>query len=277
MAFRTGRLAKEEQEFILQNYKVMTPAQMAKKLNRKLAPIKLYVDTNAHKILVEEKDKELLKVLYRKPYWEPTKSQFNEQEVKIIEMDWVEFMKQFNQDVEYSEELQLMELLKLRRLCDRNLYERNQAKREMEIMAKQKEDFIKTQGSHPPYQDNMVQLEYTTLESQIRMCEASYISRTNEYKIFLEKEQVYFRELKSTRDQRMEVYKHSKKDFVGLIKSLMNEEFREMEGKELALRNLATEKERARLSEYHIYSDGSADRPLLNAEVMEEKGEENEV
>lgn len=269
----TGRLTKEEQKFVLDSYLIMTDEEIAKKLKRRVEPVRKFLDKEVPKEREEdEEDKKFLKELKGKVYWRGVNEQFTDKEVKDFEIYWLELIKQFNNDIEFSEEMQLVDLVKLRLLADRNLYERNKARKETEDLGEVYAKFVKKNGP-PPYEDHSLTIQESTLMAQLKACEGAYTGRTNEFKIILDKQQNYFNELKATRKQRIEYLKNSKKDWVGLMKSMQDEKLREKEGRELSLMNIAAYKEQERLTEIHIFADGIADKPLLNDESVQEDEE----
>jgi len=283
MAFKTGRLSKEEKAKLVEWYQSSTVEDMAKRLNRRVDAVEEFVKTYAPKVQANDVDKDLLLLLHSRVYWIGIQDQFSERELREFEVYWVELMKQFNNDVEFSEELQLVDLVKISILVNRNYSERNKSKKELEIL-QGKLDLFTDKHGYPPYMDkdneNVQDIgkmnEYTTLSQGVKFCEASYTSRTNELTSLSNKKDAYYKDLKATRSMRIEVLKNIKKDFVGLIKSLMDEKIRSKEGLETALMNAAAEKEFKRLSEYHTYSDGVLDRPILNSDVLEQEKEDIE-
>lgn len=267
---KSGRLSKEEQKQILEQCVVFTPQEIAEKLGRRLEPIIEFLVKNGPKI---EKpsggDEELIRVLHTKVYWRGINEQFSKKEVQDFEIYWTGFINQFNNDIEFSEEMQIVDLIKLKLLAERNLYERNKARAAIEELQNIHDEF-KQQHGPPPYADGSLAIQEATLASQVKSCESAYIGRTTEYKTLLDKQQAYYDELKATRKQRIEFLKNTKKDWISLMRALTDEKRREKEGRELALMNLAAEKEKGRLSEIHIYADGQGDKPLLTAETVEE-------
>ena len=268
MRLKTGRLANDERQIILDNPKA-TDDELAKRLNRRPEAIRAFRDTSLS-LVNDTEDEVMLTELRTKVYWTPITQQFDKMEVEMFQRYWVELYKQFNQDVEFSEEMQIVDLVKLRLLTERNLIERNKSKAEIELVQKEIDKFIEENGPQP-YEDPMVTARFISLNTQIRMCETSYMARTNEYKTLLDKQQAYFDELKATRKHRIEILKNTKKDWVALMKELMDEKKRNKEGRELELMNLAAQKELEKLSDWHIYSDGTADIPLLNNETIKAK------
>lgn len=282
---KTGRLSAIEKKNILEWYQTISVEAIAEKLNRRLEAVKEFVEVYAPKIQADNGDKELLNELYERVYWKNIKTQFSEEEVRAFEIYWINFVKQFNLDIEFSEELQLVDLIRTSILINRNLDERNRAKKEVEILHAKLSVFTDKNG-YPPYikdevPDVLKMNDYITLANGVKYCEASYVGRTNELNTLMTKKDVYFNELKATRKVRIEILKNIKKDFISLIKSLMDEKTRKSEGLELALRNLAADKELSRLSEYHIYDDGIADKPILNhqtvGELDDQSGESGET
>lgn len=268
---KTGRLSNEERAQITEWKPYMSIEQMAEKLNRRQDAVRDFVETYVSAIQSDSKDQELLAKLHDKVYWKTIRNEFTEEECRHFEFYWVELVKQFNEDIEFSEEMQLVDLVRITILINRNLEERARAKKEIELLQKKLDDFTKVSG-YPPYMDgerpDIAKMnDYETLSRGVKFCETSYVSRTNELNTLMTKKEAYMDELKATRKQRIEILKNAKKDFVSLIKNLMDEKNRNKEGLELALMNQAALKEKQKLSSLHIYSDGIADLPVLNAET----------
>jgi hypothetical protein len=268
---KTGRLSNEELEYIRDNYKTQSVREIATALKRRIEAIRPAVDT----VRKEEKQSELephQKSLQDEVFWISIQDQFSEKELDAFEMYWAEYINQFNDDINFSEKTQVVDLIKLRLLIDRNLIERNSARMETDKLQQALQEFNLKHGKVRPDQMELYN-EQRELKEQIIMAQGSYNARTNEFKTLLEKHQTYLDELKATRKQRQDLMNKSKKDWVSLMKSIKDEELRAKEGRELGLMQMASDKEFKRLSEYHKYIDGTLDKPILNANTVEEEQE----
>jgi len=268
---KTGRLSNDELEYIKLNYKNKTTQEIARFLRRRTEAIRPAIE----QIRKDEKKEELephAKGLKDEVFWINIQEQFTPKEVIAFERYWAEYINQFNEDVNFSEKTQVVDLIKLRLLIDRNLIERNKMRSEVEALEEQLNKFKKENGKLSP--SDPLYTEQKELEVQINMMQGSYNGRTNEFKTLLEKHQNYLDELKATRKQRQDLMNKSKKDWVSLMKTIKDEQARAREGRELALMQMASDKEYNRLAEYHKYIDGTLDKPILNVDTVEDKDEE---
>lgn len=278
---RSGRLSNEEKEQLQTMYKTMSIEEMAQQLNRRVDAVQVWADMYVPKVEAIPENDLIVAELHNKIYWKNLQNQFLEEELRSFEVYWVGYINQFNNDIEFSEEVQLVDLIIMILLSNRNLVERAKAKREIEILQRKLDEFTTKNGYPSYYQEDgetpdIIKFnEYSSLIQGVKFAESGYQSRTSELKTLTDKKDAYQDELKATRKQRIEVLKNIKKDFVGLIKSLMDDKIRTTEGLETALMNKAAEKELERLSEIHIYANGEGDRPILNNEVLEKVKDEN--
>ena len=103
----------------------------------------------------------------------------------------------------------------------------------------------------------------TNLETQLSFARNSISSYTNEYTKLLNEQQKISKDLKATREQRIKRIEDGKSSWVGLIRMLEDEEIRENEGRRMEILNMATEKSKEKLLEYHTYADDIVDKPFL--------------
>lgn len=263
---RGGRLGASEKQFITENAKSMTDEEMAKKLNRRVETIKPFREKIYNTTPVTQTAVETLRTM---PYYREIELQFNKREIEQFEAYWSEFYIQFGADIEFSESIQLVQLIKVNLLIERNLVERNKSKKEVEKVAEKLEAFEKeNKDKLDDPSEGAIAMQRQNLQMQVKFSEASYTSRTAEFKILSDKQDSYMRELKATRAVRIDQIKNRKKDFVQLIKDMRDERLRAAEGRELALFNAAATLEKDRLSDIHIFANGEGDRPLLNCDTV---------
>ena len=111
----------------------------------------------------------------------------------------------------------------------------------------------------------------TNLETQLSFARNSIANYTNEYTKLLNEQQKISKDLKATREQRIKRVEDGKSSWVGLIRMLEDEDIREKQGREMQILNLATEKIKEKLFNYHQYADNNLDLPFLTPESIENK------
>lgn len=261
---KTGRLGKEEWEFIDKNADTLTPEQMASKLGRTLESIEKYLMKIGKS--VDRREAFATQAEYDikgRPYWGELKLQFSEKELELFLYHWKQIVAQFKKDVLPTEELQIVDTIKLEVLMNRALREQQEStvrihELDLEIEAEKRKS--------PEDQDR----EYIfNLERQIASFRAAKDGLSREFKDLQTKKSALFKDMKATRAERIDKIESNKETFSSLVhKILKDPEFFEQEGKALEKMRMAVEGERVRLSALHKYDDGMLDYPLLSAETM---------
>ena len=263
---KRGQLSLDEEKFIRENIQSLTIEQIASHLNRNPAPIKRYIsESNLYQNSDQQKEDELLKQkLYSKSFWSEIKKQFDDEsgELEYFENVWVNLIKQFREDVLPAEELQIKQFITIDILINRSMKERKRHISETEKLQR----LVDKEYEKPEDQRDVPKL--ANLETQLTFARNSIASYTNEYTKLLAEQQKISKDLKATREQRIKRIEDGKSSWVGLIRMLEDEEIREKEGREMVILNMATEKAKQKLSEYHQYQDGKVDIPLLTPEVV---------
>ena len=263
---KRGQLSLDEEKFIRENIQSLTIEQIASHLNRNPAPIKRYIsESNLYQNSDQQKEDELLKQkLYSKSFWSEIKKQFDDEsgELEYFENVWVNLIKQFREDVLPAEELQIKQFITIDILINRSMKERKRHISETEKLQR----LVDKEYEKPEDQRDIPKL--ANLETQLTFARNSIASYTNEYTKLLAEQQKISKDLKATREQRIKRIEDGKSSWIGLIRMLEDEEIREKEGREMVILNMATEKAKQKLSEYHQYQDGKVDIPLLTPEVV---------
>ena len=261
---KRGQLSLDEEKFIRENIQTLTIDQIATTLNRNPAPIKRYIsESNLYQSSDQQKEDELLKQkLYGKSFWSEIKKQFDDEtgELEYFENVWVNLIKQFREDVLPAEELQIKQFITIDILINRSMKERKRHISETEKLQR----LVDKEYEKPEDQRDIPKL--ANLETQLTFARNSIASYTNEYTKLLTEQQKISKDLKATREQRIKRIEDGKSSWVGLIRMLEDEEIREKEGREMVILNMATDKAKQKLSEYHTYQDGKIDMPLLTPE-----------
>ncbi len=265
---KRGQLSLEEEQFIKDHVSSSSPEIIAASLNRNVSPITRYIVEA--KLLVDESEKkqdEILKQkLYSKTFWNEIKRQFDEDsgELDYFENTWVNLIKQFREDVLPAEELQLKQFITIDILINRSMKERKRHITEIEKLQKM------IDREYEKLEDERDVAKLINMETNIGFARTSIANYTNEYTKLLNEQQKISKDLKATREQRIKRIEDGKSSWVGLIRMLEDEDIRERKGREMEIINMAAEKIKKSLSEYHQYQDGTLDRPFLTPESVED-------
>ena len=262
---KKGRFSKTEQEFIKENHKEMSIQEIATHLDRDPDSVGSYVNSKLGSTVLQEREIEALHDLQNRPFWKELEQQFAKDELELLLYHWGRIITQFRDDVLPTEELQIIDAIKLEILMNRALIGQQT---NMKSIDKYEELVTDEKGKALEIQDK----DYIfNLERQIAVCRAAQESLTREYKDLQTKKAAMLKDLKATREQRIKRLEDSKQTFIGWVRNLMsNPEVRQEIGTEMEKMRLATNKEAERLSEYHKYEDGMLDQPFLTPDSVKE-------
>lgn len=263
----SGRLTNDEKDFIKKNYQRLSYKELAVRLDRRTEPIRKYVERTLGKNLVgdDEKADKAEFDIRRRPYWKDLEKQFDEDELEMFVFHWKRALSQFQDDVFHTEELQLMDAIKLDILANRLLKQQQEIKVSIEgfrgtiSVEKQK-----------PLEDQNIQM-ILSLEEQIASLMGAQESIERVHKDYLQEKNKILKDMKATRDQRVKRIEESGTSFIMWVTDVVsNPERRKELGLRMERMRLAMYKEKERLSQYHVYDDGELDRPFLNHETTGE-------
>lgn len=270
---KRGQLSLDEEKFIRDNIHSLSIENIAAQLNRSEAPIERYIEEQK---LVQDPsevqdDKILRQKLHSKNFWNEIKRQFDEDtgELEYFEDTWINLIKQFREDVLPAEELQIKQFITIDILINRSMKERKRHISETEKLQK----IVDAEYAKDEQDRDAAKL--ANWETQLSFARNSIANYTNEYTKLLNEQQKISKDLKATREQRIKRIEDGKSSWIGLIRMLEDEQIREKEGRELEILSMATEKFKTKLSDYHSYADGSLDSPILTAETVLTKEEDN--
>jgi hypothetical protein len=257
---KRGQLSLDEEQYIRDNFHTLKIDEIANHLNRTSAPIKRYIEESKLEYMDDPEGFETLKrKLHSKSFYREVARQFDTEsgELEYFENTWINLVKQFREDVLPAEELQIKQFITIDILINRSMKER---KRHIGETTKLQE-MVDAEYRLPEDQRDVARL--TNLETQLSFARNSISSYTNEYTKLLNEQQKISKDLKATREQRIKRIEDGKSSWVGLIRMLEDEEIREKEGRQMEILNMATDKSREKLAEYHTYQDEAVDKPFL--------------
>jgi hypothetical protein len=262
---KRGQLSLEEEKFIRDNFGLLTIDQIASQLNRSNAPIQRYINEKRLVPSDQQNDHEvLLQKLHTKTFWTEITRQFDSDtgELQYFEDTWIGLIRQFREDVLPAEELQIKQFITIDILINRSMKERKRHISETEKLQKAVDEIY----TKPESDRDIPRL--ANLETQLSFARNSIANYTNEYTKLLNEQQKISKDLKATREQRIKRIEDGKSSWAGLIRMLEDEEIREKEGREMEILNMASQKTRETLYQYHSYQDNTIDKPFLNPESI---------
>ena len=262
---KKGRFTKTEQEFIRNNHREMSNLEIATHLDRDPVSVQSYIKEKIGNSTLDDREIEALHDLQNRPFWKDLEKQFNEEELQSLLYHWSRIITQFRDDVLPTEELQIIDAIKLEILMNRALIGQQTNMRSIseyeELVTVEKSKSLEVQDKDYIY----------NLERQIAVCRAAQDSLTREYKDLQTKKASMLKDLKATREQRIKRLEDSKQTFIGWVRNLMsNPETRQQLGTDMEKMRLAMEAEKKRLSEYHKYEDGNIDQPFLTPDTVKD-------
>jgi len=181
----------------------------------------------------------------------------------MFEFHFKKMWSQFKDDVFHTEEMQIIDTIKLEILMNRILRSQQESQGQISTY----DGLVREEKAVDRDQRDM---EYIIqLERQVAVLRASMETLSKDYKDLQGRKATMLKDLKGTREQRIKQIEESKQTFASLVKQIATDElFRSQIGIDMEKMRLAMEKEKERLSEYHNYEDGAVDQPFLTPETL---------
>lgn len=268
MAFKAGKLTSDELAYIRAHLN-LTDEEIASRLNRSTKivakhKIRLQLETGT---LSKSNAKEITYDLENRQFWKNVKEQFSQAELETFKENWTKIIFQFKNDVLPTEELQIKDYICLELLCDRILKEKYVIGKQIE----QVNTLLECEQMKPtdiePEQGGQDGSKIMLWTAQIAVLVEGQTARGKEHMSYTDRKRDLAKQLKSTREQRVEK-QIANKTFFDLLKNLSDINAKNTEGKMMELFAISTEKSSEKLSEVHEYSDGVADQPFLTPETV---------
>lgn len=267
MSNTAGPWSKEDKAFIQKQAGHMPPDEIAAKIKKNPDTVKRYMTKNGLMKYYGSKESVATESLSRiedSQHWPILVSQFTYEELESFKYHWKNMIKQFKDDVFHTEEIQIIDVITLQILMERNLT-KNQtvANKILEI----EKEIIRLKKITP--------IDFAAignLEKELAGWYASVDALSKEHLAFLKEKNALFTKLKATRETRIKDVESNKTTLTGWFKELlMNPQKRTDLGIMMEKMRLATQVEYERLSEYHKFADGEVDQMILNAETVKDE------
>ena len=262
---KKGRFSNEEMEFIEANAEVLSPDQMAVELDRDPVSVRDWIKRNIGFSPKQRKEAAVANELKSKPYFKELSNQFTNEELDMFQFHFKKMWSQFKDDVFHTEEMQIIDTIKLEVLMNRIL----RAQHENQEQIRNIGGLLENEKQLP--RDERDTELIINLERQIAVIRASQETLSKDYKDLQARKATMLKDLKGTREQRVKAIEDSKLTFASLVKKIAtNYQFRTKIGVDMEKMRLAMENEKERLSEYADYNDGQVDQPFLTPETQKE-------
>ena len=269
VALKRGKLSLVEAETIRENVGSKTISQIAAMINRSDEFVQKFCRENklTYKDMSEDvyDDTVLAAKLAEKPYWFEVEQQLTDQELNYFTATWVRMMKQFKEDILYSEELQVKQWITLEIMGNRVMRERKSAIEQIDRLQKTLNDEY-----NKPDELREAQL-IMGMETELSALRNALSTHTTEHLKILAEIQKIQTQLKAARTDRIKKVEDSKSSFAGFLRALENEEIRTKVGEDAEIMKMAKEHVKKQLSEFHKFEDGYVDQPFLTPETVREE------
>lgn len=260
---RAGPWSSKDKLYIAEHHKTKSAAEIADAIGKNTAKVEEYILLNFASSFQEISKSAEYDITYS-PIWHDIVRQFTADERKMFLHHWGRIISQFKDDVYPTEQMQVVDTIKLDILMNRCLTEQHRCMTEIRYNERLLDE---ERRKEKPDRDKDYMFN---LEKQIGVMRAAQESLHGDYENLLQEKNKILKEMKATRDARIksiESYKHS---FSGwMVRLLEDKELRKKVGEDMEKMRIAAGFEHKRLSEYHTYIDGTLDRPILIPEDVE--------
>jgi len=239
---KKGRFSREEMDFMMANASSMSIEDLSEKMDRDPVSVEAWVKKKV-RVQVSEEESAIFD-LKERPYWKEICLQFSKSELELFAYHWSRIVSQFRDDVTPTEELQVVDLIKLELLMNRCLKMNRSGMEQIESLERL---ILIERGREIQDQDRDLIL---VTERQVSSLRGSQESMNRDY-----------------RD--MQVKKNAmKENFKDWIVHLMkNPSVTKGYGEDMEKMRLAMEAEKERLTKPHEFTDGAIDQPFLTPET----------
>ena len=271
---KRGNMSAADKEYVLANVGIKSDEEMAEHLKRTVDKIR---DVRVRLVVgnkslqgKEEVGIRIREELHNEPEWQMIKKSMSPEELSVFEYNYIDLLKQFKGDVLATERKQIMLCLNTQIKLLRHNLAAKRAETELErmqIMLERELDKpvkVARGSEETPRDETMIQ----TLSAQINGAVSASKVRASEYKDLSDKFSSTLKELKGTRDQRIQKVEDNKETFIGLLRKFEEDDLRKSVAIEQFIMGKGVEAEKTRLGELHTYMDGRVDRPILDSESI---------
>lgn len=259
---RSGPWAEDEKMFIADNCQYMDFAQIAEKLGRRPDTVKKYIRDVLGKPVTSSIELSAEYSIKRSPIWNELRGQFSQDELKMFVYYWGRIINQFKDDVLPTEEMQIIDYIRIEILISRLL---TQQQKNMEEILEFEKNIKEEKDSGCA---DMMKIQM--LGDQMNMRRAAQQSISKDHKDLVQQKTSILDKMKGTREARIKMLEGSKETILGWCKQVLTDQsLRHRLGIQMEKMRLAMKAEEERLGKMHTYVDQTKDIPLLTTDNVE--------
>lgn len=262
-----GRISREQEAFIRENLSELGWEAVAHAIHKSVQSLKDYCSRKGIVVNTGEgadySERAIIKAeLIMESFFPFIKEQLSASELEFFKEQYAAHILQFSKvsGIIFTEKMQIMHLVRNEIVLDRVFKRQKEFLEENEEIKKE----LKKYGQANTVEDlGRVKALKEIMQTNV----ASFASFSREAKELQDKINQLRESLNATRAQRTKDMKSVNTTFATYCAALDNETIRRQEGDYINIFRAAVEKERARLSKWHVYGDSEADIPFLTPET----------
>jgi hypothetical protein len=237
-----------------------TPDELSSKINRNPDSIRKYIKKHGLNVRGTEEQKGYAESSFiGTEYWTSLQERYNKIEQGLFLVHYKEIVGQFQNEVPYTEMLQIIDYIHAEIEIQRSTVLKRQV---LESIARLNKDIDKIRRTKSG--DEVI--EY---EDLICQKESSLNHIGKDTLAWLDKKEKSAKSLKATRGERVQRIESAKTTFSGLVIELMSDpEKMRAVGIDIEKHRVATDVQYQMLHNLHEYKDGGVDPPILNADSV---------
>lgn len=270
-----GPWSKAEKDFIAANATEMSVEDISVELNRDPDTINKYIRKTLGLRIKKENNSVVLSSgtnIENTLIWGELQQEFSKEELNTFLYHWNRIIVQFKEDVFPTEEMQIIDAIKLEIMMGRSAKMQNE---NMQHIRDMQAEINKIKNMIDPPMDGTLEI----LEKNLIAYKSAYSLGDKEFNDLLQRKSAILKELKGTRDQRLKRIEDSKTTFNGWMSQLLTDtSMRKELGLYMEKVRLAMGEEERRLTKPFQYTETEIDLPILSDEVLtklEEEEKEN--
>jgi hypothetical protein len=264
-----GPWSQEDKNFIASNANTMSVDDIAERIDRDPESVSKYIRKTLG-LRIESKGRTSTLSsgtdIENSLIWEELQKEFSNEELKVFIYHWNRIVIQFKEDVFPTEEMQIIDTIKLEIMMGRSLKSQKESLDNIQNLQKEINILKQTDGEEG---------KINRLEQLVISYKSAYELSDKQVNDLLARKSSMLKELKGTRDQRLKRIEDSKTTFTGWMSELLqNSSLRRELGTYIEKFKMATIAEEKRLSQPHKFADDQPDLPLLTPENITKLQEE---
>lgn len=263
--FKTGRFTKEEKRFIVENLGTMMAESIAKALNRRTENVQREIDKQTAMV---KPPAEIVAEKKRSKAWDLLQKEFTSEEIKFIGQEYQRLIEQFHQNITPSEEIQLLDYVKMSVLVTRSNTQKKDLLEHIDETEKTLKEFAANNKSELKVNPEVMKI-YGTIQDTLASLEKAMSMKTDEFCKLQKQKDDILKSLKGTRDQRMKHSVDSGK-FLTILEQYREVQNQEMESKHVELIRRSKEDIKKKWQEPFKYVTGEVDQPLMTPDMYDE-------